>query len=173
MAQFKPSKKHKMVIRQSTQHDNLQTFTIDVLNDCTADKNDQKKIFITSCDICTKNKQRNRATNDMSGMFCLFLKIVFISYNSFFFTIIFIIFTTYRMIQLILIVTLIITLTFTITAIMLIILSVVILSINVFKSFSFISLWSLIKFCTKPIHFRMLSFAFRNFCCHFYFHFQY
>ena len=46
-----------MVIRQSTQHDNRQTFTIDVLKNCTTDKNNQKKVFITLCDICTKNKQ--------------------------------------------------------------------------------------------------------------------
>ena len=66
MAQSKLSRKHKMLIGLSTQHEDRQTYMIHVLEDWTTDENDENEIFITSRDICTNNKVKNHETNDIS-----------------------------------------------------------------------------------------------------------
>ena len=48
-----------MLIGLSTEHEGSQTYTIHVLEDWTADENDDNKILITSCDICKNNRKSN------------------------------------------------------------------------------------------------------------------
>ena len=74
MVQSKLSSKHKMVIGQSAQYHNHQTFTIDVFKNYTTNKDDQNEIFTTWCDICTKKSKKIVKQMISQAFFVCFLK---------------------------------------------------------------------------------------------------